>query len=101
MKVIAPLLLVAFLTSSTDAQPGIFKSVANMLRKNTFIKKFVGMKTERADGKPWFCHELDCPSFTTIRTIKVDDDMAIEERCYDKTEWVQTTQDGDKKATSK
>lgn len=99
MKLLAPLLLVAaFLVSDTFAQPWILKGLKNILKKNKFVKKFVGIKTERSDGKPWFCHDLDCPNFRTVRKMTVDE-VEIEERCYEVTEWVRTTQDGDKKSS--
>ena len=40
---------------------------------------------------PWFCHDLDCPSFTTRQTA--DNDVEI--RSYDSLQWASTVVETD------
>lgn len=39
-----------------------------------------------ADAAPWFCHGLDCPSYTVVKQISND----VEVRQYDAGAWVST-----------
>jgi len=95
MKLATAILFIC-LISTLEAKPNIFKKALNKIKK--VANEVVGMKQTREEGdtRPWFCHDLQCPEFKTIREIKVpDSDMVIEERCYKETNWVQTAGEGD------
>jgi len=92
-------LVFCVVVTMSDATPfNIFKNTFNKIKQS--INQVIGDKAERADGKPWFCHGLDCPEFKTVRKIDVKDDdgddVTIEERCYQQTNWVKTSMDGNK-----
>jgi len=92
-------LVFCVVVAMSDATPfNIFQNTLNKIKQS--INQVIGDKSVRADGKPWFCHELDCPEFKTVRKIKVKnddgDDVTIEERCYPQTNWVKTSMDGKK-----
>lgn len=91
MKIGSITLVLLALASTTFAKPFNFNSLKNHAGKVLkTVKHIFGAKTERTDGKPWFCHELDCPSFKKIKDIPIDSDTVIEERCYGETDWVRT-----------
>jgi|ERR1712157_218002 len=75
-----------------EAKPNFLSNALNKIHKS--VKEVMGIKSEREDGKPWFCHDLDCPAFKETRKISVNDDLVIEERCYPETNWVQTSMEG-------
>ena len=88
----------------SDATPfNIFKNTFTKIKQS--INQVIGDKSERDDGKPWFCHELECPDFKHVRKIDVKnddgDDITIEERCYPQTNWVKTSMGGNKDDMSK
>ena len=92
-------LVFCVVVTMSDATPlNIFQNTLNKIKQS--INQVIGDKSTRADGKPWFCHELDCPEFKTVRKIEVKnddgDDVTIEERCYPQTNWVKTSMDGSK-----
>lgn len=73
-----------------SAKPFIFDALKNFGDKiKNSVRHFIGDKSERADGKPWFCHELDCPQFKKVHDYTYMGEN-IEERCYPQTEWVRT-----------
>lgn len=44
----------------------------------------------RADAKPWFCHDLECPAFTTVRNVSAE----VQQRTYEPAKWVSTVVKG-------
>ena len=81
---------------------GIFKKLNKITNS---VRNILGAHKQSSaeDGKPWFCHDLDCPAFKTIEKIYVGDnnETEIEKRCYGETEWVRTGSSGKKSGTSK
>jgi len=49
----------------------------------------LGVKKVYKEGRPWFCHDLDCPEFVTKKKFG-----KFEERCYPKSMWVMTAMQG-------
>ncbi|GMH99455.1 hypothetical protein TrST_g4749 [Triparma strigata] len=49
------------------------------------------VSAENPFSAPWFCHDLDCPSFTTRETI----DNSFEIRSYDTLQWASTVVETD------
>jgi len=94
MRLIAFIVVLCLCSTRLEAKPNFFKNMLGKLHKA--VKEVVGDKSEREDGKPWFCHDLDCPEFKVVRNITVNDDLVIEERCYPETTWVQTAMNGDR-----
>lgn len=49
-------------------------------------------KAARAAGvawtKPWYCHDLDCPHFKSVKNLT---DLGLELRHYDSAKWVSTS----------
>ena len=99
------IMVFCLVATMSEATPyNIFRNALNKIKNS--INEVVGDKSAPADGKPWFCHELDCPEFKTVRKIVVkkgddEEDVTIEERCYPQTTWVKTALDGDKDDISK
>merc|ERR1712119_4435 len=70
----------------------------NMLPQilSTFV--ILTVSTALAD-KPWFCHDLDCPSYKVAGTFTEKKD-GFEVRCYPKTVWAMTQAEFSAKSSS-
>jgi len=49
----------------------------------------LGIKKEYKEGRPWFCHNNECPEFTVKKKYE-----HFEERCYPKTTWLKAGGEG-------
>jgi len=93
MRVQVILLLVACFTESIRGDFD-WNSVGNMIGKiKSKVHYIFGGKKENADGRPWFCHDLMCPSYKTMGQFTEKKD-GFEERCYPETTWVMTESEG-------
>jgi len=84
------LFLLVIFVGVAIAKPFDWKSkIGGFLNK---IKKtathVLGVKKVYKEGRPWFCHDLECPEFVTKKFGK------FEERCYPKTTWAMTSMQG-------
>lgn len=102
MRFLASILLVT-LVSSTMAQPFILNYIKNSIKKlKNSVKEAMETKSPEmtVNGKPWFCHDLDCPAFKPVQTIVVDKDTTIYERCYEESVWARTESTGKKDSSA-
>ena len=77
--------------TSPHPQPPHSISVMKLLLASLSLAAATTASAENPFSAPWFCHDLDCPSFSTRQT----GDNDVEIRSYDSLQWATTVVETD------